>query len=530
MEQRDIADNQKKISEITFLNAAKRTGALKKSLEAERKIIIADREQKISEELATVQKLQDSGKGGEAAIQSQIAAEKIKLIKVQSANDLLKIEHDTSLQILNIQNESEKAKRESLQADLDMTKEFFDKQKELRLQAIEDNKTSIESDLETRVNHLTLNRNALIAELEKERNVKIKAANGEAERQKIEEFYQKKRLQIELETNILILQATIETQEKLLSLIDDPKLRAALQSKIADLRGQIEKLRGQSIEIDIKANTSGLDDLERAFNKIKEVAGSVMGVIGGAIGAAIDKQKNALQEQTEQVEENQRIQIEAVNATVESEEKKAAKITIINARAAAQKTQIEQQQRQLDRRKAEYEKAKSIAEIILNTAVAVVKGLKDGGPFAAVLYGALGAAQLAVALATEIPKFKHGTLDAHTPTGKAIVGDGWKSELMVTPDGKLVETPSVPTVMNVPEHSVIFPDAMAARKAIEGEISRGNIHGVINGREMDLNRMGGFLGGKLDVLIRTIKNKTENHWYPKRDGWDRIKDNRIKLV
>jgi hypothetical protein len=71
---------------------------------------------------------------------------------------------------------------------------------------------------------------------------------------------------------------------------------------------------------------------------------------------------------------------------------------------------------------------------------------------------------------------------------------------------------------------------MAARKAIEGEISRGNIHGVINGREMDLNRMGGFLGGKLDVLIRTIKNKTENHWYPKRDGWDRIKDNRIKLV
>ncbi len=191
----------------------------------------------------------------------------------------------------------------------------------------------------------------------------------------------------------------------------------------------------------------------------------------------------------------------------------------MNARAQAQKEAIDRKQRQLDIQKAQFDKAKAIVDIILNTAIAVSKALYEGGPFLAAVYAAIGAAQLAVAIATPIPKFATGTADA--PGGLAMVGDGGRSEMIVTPDGRLISTPDTPTVMNVPRHSVIFPDAEEFRN-----IGNGGRVPTITESQAYYKDMTNVLGGKIDTLINTVKNKQEIHLLPRKDGWEKIKKGR----
>jgi hypothetical protein len=90
--------------------------------------------------------------------------------------------------------------------------------------------------------------------------------------------------------------------------------------------------------------------------------------------------------------------------------------------------------------------------------------------------------------------------------------------MMVTPDGRLTYIPKGPKVMNVPKHSIVFPDAQAAMEAGIGRGKLSRLQGDDN-----LKELRDTLGSKLDKLTKTVKDKQENHWYPKKDGWERIK-------
>jgi hypothetical protein len=166
----------------------------------------------------------------------------------------------------------------------------------------------------------------------------------------------------------------------------------------------------------------------------------------------------------------------------------------------------------LDLQRAKFDKAKAIGSIILNTAQAVTKFLAEGNIAFSIIAGIIGAAQLAVAAAQPLPQFAHGTTDA--PGGLAIVGDGGKHEY-IAHGGKITETPNVPTVMNVPKHAVIYPDHESMlRDAVNPRWG-----GSMPREEDDAATL-----EELRRLNRTIKNKTENHWHRKKDGWERIKN------
>src|SRR5205814_113740 len=122
---------------------------------------------------------------------------------------------------------------------------------------------------------------------------------------------------------------------------------------------------------------------------------------------------------------------------------------IIEARTQAQQDLLEIRKRQAQERQARFEKAASIASIILNTAVSIAKVL--GNPLQVIFAAELGAAQLAVAIATPIPHYKYGTKDH--PGGLAEVGHG-KKELVVLPTGEFFETDSTPRIMDLPKHTV----------------------------------------------------------------------------
>lgn len=108
-------------------------------------------------------------------------------------------------------------------------------------------------------------------------------------------------------------------------------------------------------------------------------------------------------------------------------------------------------------------KAFATATIALNTANAIVAALAPPpiglGPVfgipLAISTGVLGAAQLAVALSTPIPKFAEGTDNA--PKGLAVVGDAGVHEYIETPQG-IFKTPDTDTLVNFKGREKIHKD------------------------------------------------------------------------
>lgn len=109
-------------------------------------------------------------------------------------------------------------------------------------------------------------------------------------------------------------------------------------------------------------------------------------------------------------------------------------------------------------KQAKFDKAVSIAQIGIQTALSIVKA-SPVVPLM-VLAAAAGAIALATAIATPIPKFKKGTQNA--PKGLAVVGDGGVQEVVTNAQGlNPVLTPATDTLMNLNKGDKVFPNIQA---------------------------------------------------------------------
>lgn len=290
---------------------------------------------------------------------------------------------------------------------------------------------------------------------------------GSKAREKVERKYAENRADIEYAYGLAELKTQIEFAEKILA------VRKAANQDITEDEKKLHELRLQLSDIETdhviannkrqtKSQREKFDDVADEIGKIKEVYTRVTDFIGGMLNASVERQKQAIQGQIEDIEKRKEIEIEAVNASTATEQEKADKIALINARAAAQKEQLERKQRQLDLQRARFEKAKAIGEIIINTALAVVKALPNIPR--AIAIGAIGAAELAVAIATPLPKFKHGREGG--PATWGITGDGGKQEVMTSPDLKqAILTPATNTLTYLPKDWKVFPDVDSFNEA-----------------------------------------------------------------
>jgi hypothetical protein len=134
--------------------------------------------------------------------------------------------------------------------------------------------------------------------------------------------------------------------------------------------------------------------------------------------------------------------------------------------SAEKKKVIEQKYRQeekmLRRQDAVAKKNQAMFEIALQTAINIAKALAlpptpGANITAAAVAGGLGAVQLGIAAARPIPAYKDGT--KNHPGGLAVVGDGYKQEMILLPDGTVQLTPDKPTVMDLAKGAMVFPDA-----------------------------------------------------------------------
>lgn len=192
-----------------------------------------------------------------------------------------------------------------------------------------------------------------------------------------------------------------------------------------------------------------------------QIAAETQGFIFDLFEGRIEREKNLVQEQIDALELQKQKDIEVANQTITNAADKANAIAVIEARAQAKKEALEMRQRELDQKKARYEKARAVAEITQGTAIAVINALgsKPWTPAniaLAVAVGALGAVQIARTLAQPIPKYAEGT--GNHPGGAAIVGDAGRAEGIVLPDGSVYRTPATSTLVDLPRGAKVFPD------------------------------------------------------------------------
>lgn len=229
-------------------------------------------------------------------------------------------------------------------------------------------------------------------------------------------------LKIEREAQNKILQNGIDTDIKLLN---DEKITADEKVKIQhDLNEKIDAQKKLGFDADKQAADKAATekqqyrDLEiQSVQYFFDLAQKLADNYYEKRFANIQKERDMLQASSDQELKN--IQ----NSTI-SEQEKAAQTTLLNARVAQQKAELDRKEREEKIKQAKLNKAINIAEIIIQTALAVTKALPVI-PLA-IAAGIAGAAELALAIATPIPTYAEGVgIDGkgEHAGGPAIVGE-----------------------------------------------------------------------------------------------------------
>lgn len=323
--------------------------------------------------------------------------------------------------------------------------------------------------------------------LEEANIVKKQYAEGEISK----EDYEKKLYDIGVKYSKARLQALIKEVESEMSLLDpaDEKYQD-LEDRLANLQAQIDgisyddankkreewadKFKEGLSEMNSAARDSlgetagifeGLSDiiadvaengklsfeaLLKSVGKIVDGITSLMTDIYDARIENIEKEQDANDEAYDK--EIERIEALEENGAISKEEAELRK-RAAEDKTAAKNEELEKKKAALQEKQARWDKANSIVQAGIATALAITKALPN--LVLAALVGAMGAAQVAIIAAQPIPKYAKGTKDH--PGGLAIVGDGGKKEGIVTDNGLFI-TPDKPTLVDLPIHAQVIPD------------------------------------------------------------------------
>lgn len=202
-----------------------------------------------------------------------------------------------------------------------------------------------------------------------------------------------------------------------------------------------------------KARDARIANAEKWLSAVGEACNNINDLISTLFDAQIAKieeQQEANQQQHDAAIAN--IEDEYNKGLITQEESEIRKREIEEA-TAKREAELQKKKAQAEYKQALAEKANNISQIVIATSLGIMKASPNWVNMA--LVAAQGAIQLLTANAQPIKAYKRGT-DYH-PGGPAIVGDGGKREVVET-NGKYWITPKVPTLVEMPEGSKVFPD------------------------------------------------------------------------
>jgi hypothetical protein len=467
LEQQKLIDLQKSFANAEGIPVNVRINARLKQFEEERKLAEMIRDFEIQQEGLT-------------------AAERLLIVE-RSNNEVLKLENEAAIGIIAIRKEASDQLKQDVSEVEAVTQAEITKR-------TEDEVKSINDSYQARLNAIELN-----AENEL-RVILTQYEQGELSK----EQYEEQKLTIENKARKESLLAEIAFQQRLISISNlSPEEKAKALNKLANLEEQVRKEEIKAAELNAEKRLS----IEEALSdRLKELRDELKETAFSLLTSGIDNEKNKIQDEIDALEAKKQKEIEVANQTIQSETDKAAAISTIEARANAQREALERKKRELDERKARFERIKNIAEIISNTARGVAAALPN--VVLAAIVGAIGAAQLARAIATPIPRFYGGKSASNKYEGMAVVGDGGRSEAILREDGTVERTPNTPTLTYVKRNDIIFPDARQLEEA-RFQMAISNTGKLVSMRPKKEVQSNHDVVQGLKSLERTVKNKKE---------------------
>lgn len=232
-----------------------------------------------------------------------------------------------------------------------------------------------------------------------------------------------------------------------------------------------KQLADAEMAIDDAVTTHRLNNMDRTTDKHKKAvadrianeekwlstAQEAIGNITDLVSTLFDGQIAKIEEQQEANQAQHDAQIANIESLAErgaiTQEEAEFRKREAEAATAKREEELAKKKAQAEYKRAVGEKANSIAQIGIATALGIMKASPNWVNMA--LVAAMGAIQLATAIAQPIKAYKTGT-DYHHG-GLAVVGDGGKREVVET-GGKYWITPKVPTLVDMPQGSKVFPD------------------------------------------------------------------------
>lgn len=254
-----------------------------------------------------------------------------------------------------------------------------------------------------------------------------------------------------LELELTVENITAEERTKIVTQLY--VLKAALAKKEAEL--QISAIQNIT-----KAEDKALKERQKNLKKWLQTASQAVGTIGNLVSTLYDAQIDKIEEEQDANDEKYDKDVERVDKLAESgaisEEEAEARKRAAKSLTEAKNAELEKQKQEMARKQAIWEKATSVAQAGIATALAITEALPNI-PLSIVI-GAMGAIQVATILATPIPSYADGTQgnDRH-PGGTALVGDAGKHEVIMY-SGKAWITPDTPTLVDIPKGAQVFPD------------------------------------------------------------------------
>ena len=379
-------------------------------------------------------------------------------------------EYTLKLNQLEKQREAEIAEAKKTGADValinakyrkheeDLLEEHIQKQMEILNKKSANAQLRADADYEAKVEHL-----------EKEYSAEIRNAKHTGKTvEQIKADYNRRRTEIDNQYADDTLQRQIDLISSQLQFEDMGKEeREKLQLELTKLTKQLARQRAdaekQATDEAVQADEAAAAKRKQNLQDWAQRAGEAIGRISDFMSALYDNQIQKIEElleaeQTRYDQEVNHIDYLAEHGAITTEEAEIRKRDAAAATAAKQE-QLEKKKAQIEYRKALMDKANTIAQIGMATALGIMQALAMFPPNIplASFIGAMGAIQLATALAQPIKAYAEGTKGKPHPGGLALVGDGGSQELVMY-DGKAYVTPDSPTLVDLPRGAEVIPD------------------------------------------------------------------------
>ena len=251
----------------------------------------------------------------------------------------------------------------------------------------------------------------------------------------------------------------LELKTDNLSAEDRAKIAEELQKLKAELAQKEAEAEIVAIEKVTKADEKSHKDRMRSLQNWLQTAQQAIGNIGELIATVYDGQITKIEDEQDANDEAYDRDIERIEKQVEygvlSEEEAEIRKRAAKEKTEAKNRELEKKKQDLARKQAIWDKATSIAQAGIATALAITKSLPNF--VLAAIVGAMGAIQVATIAATPIPSYAEGTKDGAHPGGKALVGDAGKREVVMY-KGMAWITPDTPMLVDLPKGAQVFPD------------------------------------------------------------------------